>query len=142
MGTFLTQNVADVLSSQAFMNVAAAFPGPRARAFFRATRAEAEARVFTAGAGHGSGSEASVMTRPKWNQAQHLEHLFGDTDDIVDWEAVRVAPEDKIAELIKCRRVISQGDAQRLAALGLPSLLAGQSSVCYLSFRPPAFLTC
>ena len=74
VGVFLTQNVADTLSSRAYMEVASRWP------------------VRRAGQGDGgSGGGGSACGR------------FPDVADSVDWEAVRVAPHAELADAIKCR---------------------------------------
>ncbi|BDA42645.1 probable protein ROS1A at C-terminar half [Coccomyxa sp. Obi] len=81
VGVFLTQNVSDALSSKAWMTLAATFP-------------------LTAMNGleqEGIGSSAAMR------QAVHLQCCDKDTADSVDWEAVRVAPTEQVAEAIKCR---------------------------------------
>ncbi|GFR51460.1 hypothetical protein Agub_g13869 [Astrephomene gubernaculifera] len=144
VGTFLTQNAADVLSSAAFMNLAAAFPGPRSRSFFAANRAAATPSLPTAAptSAVATTSQAAYDTPAPANTSIPLlaaaptaaascstEARYDDTaaataaaaaavaspaplpygfwipegEDIVDWEAVRTAPEEDLAELIRCR---------------------------------------
>ncbi|GIL67350.1 hypothetical protein Vafri_20748, partial [Volvox africanus] len=121
VGTFLTQNAADVLSSAAFMNLVAAFPGPRSRAFFAANRAagtpgsamqatmrgpDALLRPSPHVAHDAAGSPADPSAATAVVMADlpsYSSYWIPEGEDIVDWEAVRMAPDEMVAELIRCR---------------------------------------
>lgn len=123
VGTFLTQNAADVLSSAAFLNLTAAFPGPRSRAYFthnstalarqREVQDQEQRQEPSQGQGRGQGqgtlgqrAGAGVAVEVVGAEAAHaggVSHWIPEGEDIVDWEAVRRAPADQLAELIRCR---------------------------------------
>lgn len=143
---FALQNASDVLSSAAFMNLAAAFPGARSRAFLAANRAmlvvssahttacnntvlEADGHLTTAAAAaydsramisdveyiktgvfslQGRDSDlaaAKTCENVAAVRSSYESYWIPEGEDIVDWEAVRTAPDEVVAELIQCRWV-------------------------------------
>lgn len=76
VGVFLTQNVADTLSSRAYMEVASRWPVKR---------------LGQGGDGGDGGSGGAASGG------------LHDVADSVDWEAVRLAPHAELADAIKCR---------------------------------------
>ena len=107
----LLQNVADHLSSRAYMELASRFPAPRRRQM-QAAAAAAAADGSQAGAGNGSSSSSSgdsgVGGGGEGGMGREPSGSLGDggwlsCEDSVDWEAVRNASQEELSDAIKCR---------------------------------------
>lgn len=91
------QNVADHLSSRAYMELASRFPARRRRQLAAAAAAErGGCAVGDIGAlgGDGGGADAAL---------QQPDGGWTSREDSVDWEAVRCSSQEELSDAIKCR---------------------------------------
>ena len=85
IGTFLTQNASDVLSSRAFLTLAGRFPSRR----------------YKRGLERSSGKEPGSDDTPL---SPDVPHELTPGEEIVDWDAVRTCPDPmQLVDAIRCR---------------------------------------
>jgi hypothetical protein len=147
--TTLLQNVADHLSSRAYMELASRFPAPRRRQM-QAAAAAAAADGSQAAAGSGSSSSSSSSgdsgAAEEGGEASGNQGDGGwlSREDSVDWEAVRNASQEELSDAIKCRGMqnrcvgcVWRGQGSRCATLLRGKVGMSTHARCTVHGRPP-----